>query len=132
MTKTNKLMLEGIHAAHIFHVETESASVLPGELLTASDDVLSDVTRVRVRDQDPALFDESTGEFFTRSPPPPRQHLQAVKDALAELKFKVKSANEFDHRHDTPAPHSPQKKVLPSPATRCSPPPAAKQNILDF
>jgi hypothetical protein len=49
-------------------------------------------TRVRDRDQDPAMFDVTTGEFITRSPPPPRQHQQAVKAALAELKGQVKIA----------------------------------------
>jgi hypothetical protein len=79
---------------------------IPSALLAEPAHVVSEVTRVRDCDQDPALFDEISGEFITRSPPPPRQHQQAVIAALAELKFKVKSANEFGYRHDTPAPRS--------------------------
>jgi hypothetical protein len=61
-----------------------------------------DVTRVRDCDQDPELFDETTGEFISRPPPPARRHQQAVDAALAGLKSKVGIANEYCHELDTP------------------------------
>jgi hypothetical protein len=99
---------------------------IPSALLAEPAHVVTEVTRVRDCDQDPALFDETTGEFFSRQPKRPRQEQQAVDDILAELKCKAGSANDFGHRPDTPATRSPQKKILPSPASSCSPPPTAK------
>lgn len=41
--------------------------------------------RVRDSDQDPNMYDPTTGEFYQRPPPPVRQHRQAVEAAISEL-----------------------------------------------
>lgn len=45
--------------------------------------------RVRDADQDPNLYDPTTGEFYKRPPPAPRRHQQAVNDALSALRGRM-------------------------------------------
>ena len=61
------------------------ATPLPNLPLIESEDSIGDVVRVRDCDQDPALYDPTTGEFFRRPPAALRQYRTAVDAALSAL-----------------------------------------------